>query len=197
MTSEAIESTTNKGSSELSPALEHLLELHLPQRFPGSYSQEKVSQQETGLEHNDFTEMVPQPCLNSWKHCFPSVYTILYKAVGSREWIVLEILQNTGISHGYQSTGWHQCTWLVLTQWVNTWKPNMSYLLEPLNGSPHYHAFLSSNSMILKLQGELGSPESLLQRGCWIWYLASLTLFIWYFYRSPGDKSCRLGDHSW
>ena len=58
MTSEAIESTTNKGSSELSPALEHLLELHLPQRFPGSYSQEKVSQQEAGQEYNDFTEMV-------------------------------------------------------------------------------------------------------------------------------------------
>lgn len=48
MNSKAIEFTTNKGSNELSPALQHLLELHLPQRFPGSYSQEKVSQQETG-----------------------------------------------------------------------------------------------------------------------------------------------------
>lgn len=48
MNSKAIEFTTNEGSGELSPASQHLVELHLPQRFPGSYSQEQVSPQETG-----------------------------------------------------------------------------------------------------------------------------------------------------
>lgn len=84
--------------------MEHLLELYLLQRFPGSFSQEKVNQQETVQEHNDFTEMAPSGALIPENTVSP-----LYTLYITRQWEAGSGLclgfYSTGMSQGHQSTG--------------------------------------------------------------------------------------------